>query len=228
MTARVLVVEDESDIRDLIRFAIEGDGHEVLDAETTLQAHQLLQMENVDVAIVDWMLPGGSGLELIRKLRREERTAALPILMLTARSEENDVAAGLDSGADDYLIKPFSPRELRARIRALLRRSRDFDRGEVRVVGPLTIDSAAHQITVDGKAVPLGHTEFRLISFLAQHPKRVYSRAQLLDHVWGPGALIEERTVDVHVLRIRKALKTANADSVLQTVRGAGYRLSDD
>lgn len=227
MTTRVLAVEDESHIRDLIRFALERDDHELLDAETAAEAHQVLQLERVDIALVDWMLPGGSGLELVRKMRREERTAELPIIMLTARTEERDIAAGLDAGADDYLTKPFSPRELQARIRALLRRSRDFDRDETLEIGPMHIDIAAHRVTVKGTEVALGHTEFSLIAFLAKHPERVYSRSQLLDHVWGPSTFIEERTVDVHVLRIRKALKPLGADGLLQTVRGAGYRLAD-
>ena len=228
MSVRALVVEDESSIRDLIRFAIESDDLEVLDAANTYEAHRLLNEDSVDIAIVDWMLPGGSGLEFVRKLRREEATAVLPIIMLTARTEEQDIAAGLDAGADDYLIKPFSPRELQARIRALLRRSRDFSQQEEYRVGQLIVDVTRHRITVGEHEVNLGHTEFRLLTCLAKRPERVYSRAQLLDMVWGPGAYIEERTVDVHVLRIRKALKQCGADGLLQTVRGSGYRLSED
>jgi two-component system phosphate regulon response regulator PhoB len=227
MTPRVLAVEDESNIRDLIRFALEREDHDLVDAANTQDAWRLLQLENIDLAIIDWMLPGGSGIELIRQIRREKRTAQLPIIMLTARTEERDIAAGLDAGADDYLTKPFSPRELQARVRALLRRSRNFDQSETLEVGPMHIDLAAHRITVNGTEVALGHTEFNMIVFLARHPQRVYSRAQLLDQVWGPNTFIEERTVDVHVLRIRKALKPVDAEGLLQTVRGAGYRLVD-
>lgn len=227
MTTRILAVEDESHIRDLIRFAIEREDHELLDASNTIDAWRLLQTESVDCAIVDWMLPGGSGIELVRKIRNEDRTARLPIIMITARTEQRDIAAGLDAGADDYLTKPFSPRELQARIRALLRRSRDFDRDEGLDVGPMHIDITGHRVTVDGVEVALGHTEFSLIAFLARHPQRVFSRSQLLDQVWGHNTFIEERTVDVHVLRIRKALKPVGADGLLQTVRGAGYRLAE-
>jgi len=226
MAACILAVEDESQIRDMIRFALERDGHLLLDAENTAEAHAHLLEQRVDAVLVDWMLPGGSGLEFVRRLRRDERTAALPVIMLTARTEERDVATGLDAGADDYLTKPFSPRELQARIRALLRRSRDFDDGSTLSVGALTIDTAAQRVSVAGSAVPMGHTEFKLLAFLARHPDRVYSRDQLLDHVWGPGTFIEERTVDVHVLRLRKSLRPHGADTLIETVRGAGYRIS--
>jgi len=227
MAACILAVEDESQIRDMIRFALERDGHLLLDAENTAEAHAHLLEQRVDAVLVDWMLPGGSGLEFVRRLRRDERTAALPVIMLTARAEEHDIATGLDAGADDYLTKPFSPRELQARIRALLRRSRDFDDGSVLKVGRLNVDTAAHRASVGDTVVPLGHTEFKLLAFLARHPDRVYSRDQLLDHVWGPGTFIEERTVDVHVLRLRKSLRPQGADTLIETVRGAGYRISD-
>jgi len=226
MAACILAVEDESQIRDMIRYALERDGHLLLDAETAAEAHAHLLEQRVDAVLVDWMLPGGSGLEFVRRLRRDERTAALPVIMLTARTDERDIATGLDAGADDYLTKPFSPRELQARIRALLRRSRDFDDGSTVSIGPLDIDTAAHRVSVDGTEVTMGHTEFKLLAFLARHPDRVYSRDQLLDQVWGPGTFIEERTVDVHVLRLRKSLRASGADTLIETVRGAGYRIA--
>ena len=223
--AQILVVEDESSIRDMLRFALERDDHVVHVASSVAVARALLAEHAFDLALVDWMLPGGSGLELVRALRRDERHATLPVIMLTARTSEHDVSAGLDAGADDYVTKPFSPRELRSRIRALLRRSRDFDADETLARGPLTLDRAAHRVSADGRELTLGHTEFKLLSFLMKHPERVYSRAQLLDHVWGPGTFIEERTVDVHILRLRKSLRPHGADTLIETVRGAGYRL---
>jgi len=222
--AQILVVEDESSIRDMLRYAMERDGHTVHAAGSVAAARALLADHSIDLALVDWMLPGGSGLEFVRALRKNEITSSLPVIMLTARTDEHDITAGLDAGADDYVTKPFSPRELGSRIRALLRRSRDFSAFEKLERGPLTLDLAAHRVTVDAVEIPLGHTEFKLLAFLMQNPDRVYSRAQLLDHVWGPGTFIEERTVDVHVLRLRKSLKPHAAAGLLETVRGAGYR----
>lgn len=226
MPAQILNVEDESAISDMVRFALERHGHHIHTAATVSEARTLMAEQKMDLAIIDWMLPGGSGLEFVRFLRKHELYANLPIIMLTARTEEHDITAGLDAGADDYVTKPFSPRELQSRIKALLRRSSDFHDGEELTRGPLTLDMAAHRLKALGQEVDLGHTEFKLLAFLMQHPDRVYSRAQLLDHVWGPGTYIEERTVDVHILRLRKSLKPFAADSLLETVRGAGYRLS--
>ena len=223
--AQILVVEDESSIRDMLRFALERDGHVVRAAASVAAARALLADHAVDLALIDWMLPGSSGLEFVRSLRREERHAALPVIMLTARTGEHDITAGLDAGADDYVTKPFSPRELGSRVRALLRRSRDFDADETLVHGPLSLDRAAHRVSANGTEIALGHTEFKLLGFLMKHPDRVYTRAQLLDHVWGPGTFIEERTVDVHILRLRKSLRPHAADGLIETVRGAGYRL---
>jgi len=225
MSAHILFVEDESAIRDMVRFALERSGHHIHTAATVPEARILMAEHKMDLAIIDWMLPGGSGLEYVRFLRKEKLYANLPIIMLTARTEEHDITAGLDAGADDYVTKPFSPRELQSRIKALLRRSIDFHDGEQLTRGPLSLDMAAHRLKVSGQEVYLGHTEFKLLTFLMQHPDRVYSRAQLLDHVWGLGTYIEERTVDVHILRLRKSLKPFDADSLLETVRGAGYRL---
>ena len=226
MHAHILNVEDESAIRDMVRFALERHGHHIHAAANVAAARELMAGQKMDLAIIDWMLPAGSGLEFVRTLRKDEMYTNLPIIMLTARTEEHDITAGLDAGADDYVTKPFSPRELQSRIKALLRRSRDFHDGESLQRGPLTIDLAAHRLHANEEEVELGHTEFKLLAFLMQHPDRVYSRSQLLDHVWGPGTFIEERTVDVHILRLRKSLKPFAADNLLETVRGAGYRLT--
>jgi two-component system phosphate regulon response regulator PhoB len=226
MPADILVVEDEIAIREMLQQALEKLGHSVHPAGTTLEARTLLAEKHMQLAIVDWMLPGGSGLELVRSLRKDELYRNLPIIMLTARTEEHDITAGLDAGADDYITKPFSPRELNSRIKALLRRSQNFQSSTLVTVGPLELDAMAHKVTAAGQEIPLGHTEFKLISFLMNNPDRVYSRSQLLDHVWGTSTFIEERTVDVHILRLRKNLKPFAAESLLETVRGAGYKLS--
>jgi len=226
MSAQILVVEDESAIRDMIRFALERHGYVIHTANNVSEASALLDSQSLDLALVDWMLPGGSGLELVRSLRKSEQNAHLPVIMLTARSEESDITAGLDAGADDYVTKPFSPRELHSRIGALLRRSQSFHAEDHVQRGSLKLEPAAHRVSIDGTTIPLGHTEFKLLAFLMQHPDRVYSRSQLLDHVWGPGTFIEERTVDVHILRLRKLLKPYGAQNLLETVRGAGYRMA--
>lgn len=213
-------------IREMLQQSLEKLGHTVHAAQNTAQARQHLAQHQMHLAIVDWMLPGGSGLELVRSLRKDDHHRNLPVIMLTARTEEHDITAGLDAGADDYITKPFSPKELNSRIKALLRRSNDFHSDEIVTVGPLELNAAAHQLTANGQEIPLGHTEFKLISFLMSHPGRVYSRSQLLDHVWGTGTFIEERTVDVHILRLRKNLKPFAAETLLETVRGAGYKLS--
>ncbi len=228
MSTNILIVEDESAIREMVRYALERHDFHVIDAATVVEAHQLMADTPISLAIVDWMLPGASGLEFVRTLRKTPLFNNLPIIMLTARTEDHEISLGLDAGADDYMTKPFSPRELHSRIKALLRRSLDFQSESLLVRGPLVLDDAAHRLTVKEVEVPLGHTEFKLLSFLMKHPDRVYSRSQLLDHVWGPGTFIEERTVDVHILRLRKSLKPFEADSLLNTVRGTGYRLSVD
>jgi two-component system phosphate regulon response regulator PhoB len=226
MPAHILTVEDEAAIRDMVTFALERHGYTVHNACTVSEARQLMASQNMDLAIVDWMLPGGSGLEFVRALRKDQLHAGLPVIMLTARTEEHDITAGLDAGADDYVTKPFSPRELHSRIKALLRRSQDFREDVALTRGPLSLDVAAHRLSANGEEIALGHTEFKLLSFLMKNPDRVYSRTQLLDHVWGPGTFIEERTVDVHILRLRKSLKPYGADTMLDTVRGAGYRFT--
>jgi two-component system phosphate regulon response regulator PhoB len=227
MQKKILVIEDEVAIRELVEFALRGEGYDVVSAEDGRQASQRLDDGLPDLMLVDWMLPGTSGLELVRGFRRQISTRKIPIIMLTARSDETDKIDGLDSGADDYITKPFSTRELLSRIKALLRRAEAFDdSGEVLQAGDITLDPASHELTICGNSVTPGPTEYRLLRFLMQHPNRVYTRSQLLDYVWGEDVYIEERTVDVHILRLRKLLKEFKVDHMLQTVRGAGYRFS--
>lgn len=226
MTAsKILVVEDEAPIREMIVFHLERAGFETLEAGDCRVARQLLADERPDLALVDWMLPDMSGLELTRMLKRDEGNEDLAVIMLTARADEYDKIAGLEGGADDYVTKPFSPRELIARIQAVLRRAKTAD-GEIIRSGVLELDTAGHRVNADGREVKLGPTEYRLLQFLMTHPDRVYSRTQLLDRVWGANVYVEERTVDVHVRRLRKALTAENAHEYIQTVRGAGYRFS--
>jgi two-component system phosphate regulon response regulator PhoB len=223
---RILVVEDEQPIRDLIAFGLRRAGCDVALAEHSQAALASIGDKRPDLVLVDWMLPDMSGLELVRQLRRDANTRDIPIMMLTARAEEADKVAGLDSGADDYLTKPFSARELIARIQAVLRRSSPAGESERVEVKGLTLDQAGHRVAAEGKTVPLGPTEYRLLAFLMTHPDRVYSRSQLLDRVWGGNVYVEERTVDVHIRRLRKSLEPSGYDRFVQTVRGAGYRFS--
>jgi two-component system phosphate regulon response regulator PhoB len=222
---KILIVEDEAPIREMIAFHLARAGYETLEAADCREARQLLADEQPDMAIIDWMLPDMSGLELTRLLKRDKANDDLTIIMLTARADEYDKVAGLESGADDYITKPFSPRELVARIQAVLRRVTASD-GETISSGILQLDSAGHRVSVDSSEVKLGPTEYRLLKFLMTHPDRVYGRAQLLDRVWGANVYVEERMVDVHVRRLRKALASQGADEYIQTVRGAGYRFS--
>lgn len=224
MNAHILIVEDEPDILSLITASLSREEYEVTPAPDVATARAALNKGNIDLAIVDWMLPDVSGLECVRSLREDELTRHLPVIMLTARSDEFDMTTGLDAGADDYMIKPFSPRVLVSRVRALLRRSNDFNETGLVTHGAVTLDTHQHQVSVSGQAMTIGHTEFKLLHFLMQHPTRVFSRAQLLDHVWGRDTYIEERTIDVHVLRLRKHLKKHGASDMIETVRGAGYR----
>lgn len=226
MTAKkILVVEDDQPIREMITFHLERAGYEILEAENCHIARGLLADERPDLALIDWMLPDMSGLELTRMLKRDESYEDLSIIMLTARAEERDKVSGLEGGADDYITKPFSPRELIARIQAVLRRGTNNANDRVSA-GTLELDSAGHRVAVSGREVKLGPTEYRLLEYLMTHPDRVYSRAQLLDRVWGANVYVEERTVDVHIRRLRKALAVEDADKFIQTVRGAGYRFS--
>ena len=223
---RILVVEDEQPIRDLIAFGLRRAGCDVALAEHSQAALASIGDRRPDIVLVDWMLPDMSGLELVRVLRRDANTRDIPVVMLTARGEEADKVAGLESGADDYVTKPFSARELIARIQAVLRRSAPVGESERVDVAGLSLDQAGHRVTAGDKAVALGPTEYRLLAFLMTHPDRVYSRGQLLDRVWGGNVYVEERTVDVHIRRLRKALEPSGYDRFVQTVRGAGYRFS--
>lgn len=223
---RILVVEDEQPIRDLIAFGLRRAGCDVALAEHSQAALASIGDRRPDLVLVDWMLPDMSGIELVRVLRRDANTRDIPVMMLTARGEEADKVAGLESGADDYVTKPFSARELIARIQAVLRRSAPVGESERVDVEGLSIDQAGHRVTAAGKAIALGPTEYRLLAFLMTHPDRVYSRSQLLDRVWGGNVYVEERTVDVHIRRLRKSLEDSGYDRLVQTVRGAGYRFS--
>jgi two-component system phosphate regulon response regulator PhoB len=226
MTAnKILIVEDERPIREMIAFHLNRAGFETLEAGDCREAREMLADEQPDLALIDWMLPDMSGLELTRMLKRDRANDDLAVIMLTARADEFDKVVGLESGADDYITKPFSPRELVARIQAVLRRSRGSDDESVQS-GVLNLDIAGHRVSANGRAIKLGPTEYRLLNFLMTHQDRVYSRTQLLDRVWGTNVYVEERTVDVHVRRLRKALAAENADRYIQTVRGAGYRFS--
>ena len=222
---KILIVEDEPAIREMIAFHLARAGFETIEAADSREARQQLADNRPDLALVDWMLPDISGLELTRMLKRDDNYADLGIIMLTARAEERDKVSGLEGGADDYITKPFSPRELVARIQAVLRRSAMADT-EIVAAGVLELDAAGHRVLASGTEIRLGPTEYRLLQFLMMHPDRVYNRAQLLDRVWGANVYVEERTVDVHVRRLRKALSDWDADHYIQTVRGAGYRFS--
>jgi two-component system, OmpR family, phosphate regulon response regulator PhoB len=226
MSPSVLVVEDEPAIQELLRVNLVDAGYEVRAALDAESAQRELNAALPTLLLLDWMLPGKSGLTLAKELRASTRTRDLPIIMLTARSDEADKIAGLDAWVDDYVTKPFSPRELKARIRAVLRRRAPESAQEVLTAGRLRLDPATHRVTVDEETVPLGPSEFRLLRFLLARPERVHSRTQLLDQVWGDHVYIEERTVDVHIRRLRLALEPFGEDRLIETVRGAGYRLT--
>jgi len=226
MRKRILIVEDEASIRDMVAFALRRADMEPAHAADARAAQHAIAENIPDLILLDWMLPGTSGLELARRLRREENTREIPIIMLTARGEEIDRVNGLEAGVDDYVVKPFSTRELLARIRAVLRRVQGDDGSGVVEIGRLRVDGPAHRVYANNEPVQIGPTEYRLLHFFATHPERVYSRAQLLDHVWGGSVYVEERTVDVHIRRLRQTLEPHGLDHMVQTVRGAGYRFS--
>ncbi|MBU0656569.1 MAG: phosphate regulon transcriptional regulator PhoB [Gammaproteobacteria bacterium] len=228
MKKQILCVEDEAGIRNMIRFSLEREGYTVVEAANAREARSCVADSLPDLMLIDWMLPDFSGPELIKRFRRDELTRDIPIIMLTAKSEEEDMIYGLDAGADDYLGKPVSLKNLSARIKALLRRSEGFNDQRIIIAGRLQLNQDAHQLRIDNEPVHLGTTEYRLLEFFMQHPGKVYSRSQLLDFVWGQTTYIEERTVDVHVLRLRKTLKQYNAEQVIQTIRGAGYLFNAD
>lgn len=224
----VLIVDDEFAIRDMLRMALELADYRCIEAENIQQAFTLLLDEQPDIVLLDWMLPGGSGLELLRRMKREDTVNDVPVIMLTAKTAEDNVIQGLDVGADDYITKPFAPRELIARINALLRRSRGASEDEHMQIENLVLDGESRRIFIADQAVEMGPTEFNLLQFFMSHPERAYTRGQLLDRVWGTNVYVEERTVDVHIRRLRKALQTEEEDysNLIQTVRGTGYRFS--
>jgi two-component system phosphate regulon response regulator PhoB len=227
MTAkRILIVEDEKSIRDMVAFGLRRAGYEVREAEDCREARARIVDVRPDLMLVDWMLPDMSGLELTRALKRDRETRELPVIMLTARAEEGDKVAGLEGGADDYVTKPFSPRELLARINAVLRRSAPNGVDERIEFDGLALDQASHRVLVGERTVALGPTEYRMLEFFMTHPERVYTRDQLLDRIWGGNVYVEERTIDVHIRRLRKALEDFGYDHFVQTVRGSGYRFS--
>mgnify|MGYP001584787360 CR=1 FL=1 len=226
MIAKILIVEDEPAIQELLAFNVTQAGYQALRAEDADSAWQQIEECIPDLILLDWMLPTTSGMVMAKQLRADERTGDIPIIMLTARGDERDKVQGLEAGADDYITKPFSPRELMARIRAVLRRHRPKISDEVVVVGDLELSTVSHRVMVKGKEVTLGPTEFRMLHFLMTHTERVYSRTQLLDQIWGTQVFVEERTVDVHIRRLRAALEAHGADKFIQTVRGSGYRFS--
>lgn len=221
----ILLVEDDRDIREMLVFALEKEGYNVVEAGDGQAAHVAIANERPDLILLDWMLPGDSGIEICRQLKRDEDTRDLPIIMLTARGEEDDRVQGLETGADDYMSKPFSVRELLARIKALLRRSSPEQDGVLEANG-LLLDATSARVTCAGMSIHLGPTEYRLLHFFMSHADRVYNRTQLLDQVWGANVYVEERTVDVHIRRLRKALEPCGAQDLVQTVRGLGYRFS--
>jgi two-component system, OmpR family, phosphate regulon response regulator PhoB len=223
---QILIVEDEQPIRDMIAFALRRAGFDVAEAEDSRHARVQMTDRRPDLVLIDWMLPDMSGLELTRHIKRESATRDLPVIMLTARAAEGDKVAGLDGGADDYVTKPFSPRELLSRINAVLRRSGGASDEERIELGGLELDRAAHRVQAGGTDVPLGPTEYRMLEFFMLNPERVYTRTQLLDRVWGGNVYVEERTIDVHIRRLRKALEDVSMAHLIQTVRGSGYRFS--
>ena len=223
---QILVVEDERPIREMIAFGLRRAGFEVREAVDARSGREEVANKRPDLLLVDWMLPDTSGLEFTRALKRDRETSELPIIMLTARAEEGDKVAGLEGGADDYITKPFSPRELLARINAVLRRASPAEGSERIEIEGLVLDQSSQRVSAGERTVALGPTEYRMLAFFMTHPERVYTREQLLDRVWGGNVYVEERTIDVHIRRLRKALEEFQYDRLIQTVRGSGYRFS--
>ncbi|AOM41189.1 phosphate regulon transcriptional regulator PhoB [Xenorhabdus hominickii] len=226
MTKRILVVEDEVPIREMVCFVLEQNGYQTVEAEDYETAIGRLSEPYPDLVLLDWMLPGGSGIQLIKQIKRDNNTKTIPVIMVTARVEEEDRVRGLDVGADDYITKPFSPKELIARIKAVLRRISPMEAGDVINMDGLILDPSSHRVSSQGQDLEMGPTEFKLLHFFMTHPERVYSREQLLNYVWGTNVYVEDRTIDVHILRLRKALEVGKHDKMVQTVRGTGYRFS--
>ena len=226
MAAKILIIEDEKAVREMLCFTLKNNGFEILEAEDSNSALDILKKNNINLIILDWMLPGKEGIEIARNIRTYGDTKDIPIIMLTAKSDESDKILGLESGADDYVTKPFSPKELIARIKALLRRTAPQKDMKVVKYGNITLNPMTYKVTDAESNIALGPTEFKLLHFFMTHPERVYSRSQLLDLVWGRNIYVEERTVDVHILRLRKSL-SSDSSKYIQTVRGAGYRMSN-
>jgi two-component system phosphate regulon response regulator PhoB len=226
MAGTILIVEDEPAIAELIELTLTRSGHQTLQAESVGEAIQLIDQVIPDLALIDWMLPGSSGIELIKRVRSNKRTSTMPIIMLTAKADEDDKLIGLDKGADDYITKPFSPKELVARIKAVLRRRAPQLTDDIVESNGLQVDPVTRRVTGNGEALIMGPSEFRLLHFFMTHKERVHTRTQLLDQVWGDHVFVEERTVDVHIRRLRQALEKTGHDIYIQTVRGAGYRFS--
>ena len=223
---QILIVEDEQPIREMIGFALDSAGYVIREAADARQAQAAIAEQLPDLILLDWMLPGTSGIDYARRLKREDLTREIPVIILTARAEEEDKIHGLESGADDYVTKPFSPRELIARIKAVMRRGGALGEDAVLEANGLQLDIAGHRVTANDQTLEIGPTEYRLLAFFMSHTERVYSRSQLLDRVWGSNVYVEERTVDVHIRRLRKVLEPSGHDALIQTVRGAGYRFS--
>ena len=226
MTAKVLIIEDEKAVREMLCFTLKNNGFEILEAEDSNSALDALKENEINLILLDWMLPGKQGIEISSIIRSSSEIKDIPIIMLTAKSDESDKVLGLESGADDYVTKPFSPKELVARIKALLRRTAPQKDMEVVKYGNITLNPMTHKVTDGDSNVELGPTEFKLLHFFMTHPERVFSRSQLLDLVWGRNIYVEERTVDVHILRLRKSF-ISDSSKCIQTVRGAGYRMSN-
>ena len=227
----VLIVDDEAPIRDMLRMALELQGFDCLEAADALEAHSIMVDSKPDLVLLDWMMPGTSGIELMRRLKRDAQLADIPVIMLTAKAEEENMVQGLQVGADDYICKPFSPREMVARVQAVLRRSSFSQREKALEFGPLKLDPASHRVYVGDHLLEIGPTEYKLLQFFMTHPERAYTRSQLLDQVWGGNVYVEERTVDVHIRRLRKTLESSGDKLVagfVQTVRGTGYRFSPE
>ncbi len=222
---RVLIVDDEAPIREMLTLALEMAGYDCLEADNARDAHATIVDQRPDMILLDWMMPGTSGIELARRLKRDEQTSEIPIIMLTAKGDEDNKIQGLEAGADDYITKPFSPRELVARLKAVLRRASPEGDNAVITVQGLSLDTVSHRITSNKQPLELGPTEFKLLQFFMTHQDRAFSRSQLLDYVWGGNVYVEERTVDVHIRRLRKGLGEQYA-ALIQTVRGTGYRFS--
>jgi len=227
MSAKILLVEDEQPIREMLRFSLEKKGYNVIEAESGAQAREILLTNRPDLIVLDWMLPGESGVEFLKYVRADKVLSDIPVMMLTARVEESDKVIGLDNGSDDYMTKPVAIKEFQSRIKALLRRTFSSDEDQSIEQMGIKLQLASHQLIIDDQIVPVGSSEYNLLKFFLTHKNKVYSRSQLLDYVWGQGVYIEERTVDVHMLRLRKILKPYDKDRYFTTVRGMGYMFSE-